>query len=157
MTRRVSLTAFATLLLSASTLAQHSCPEGFKYAGTLRGTGSYANDFKDRRELYLPQNATIDPSYQQTRVRASQGNQNAHSNLLPKDIPKGIHIIPYGSTDLEKGWAVSDPVLTSVNDPAGGTRYQFGMKLYCTTGTSEATKNFGGCSIEVEVCYKPKK
>src|SRR4051812_31779112 len=75
------------------TLAQHNCPQGFQPAGTLTGTASYGNDLNERREINLPENASIDQSYQQTKVLPQKGNPKAHSDLLAKDIPKGIHII----------------------------------------------------------------
>jgi len=140
----------STLFLIAtapSAFAQHNCPEGFRYAGSLVGAGGY-EEFNARRELLLPEGATIDTSYQQASVRARGGNSKAKSNLRAGDIPKGIHIITHGSTDFEKGWAVSDPKLEQVQ-----SRYKFGMNLYCTTSVA----NMGGCEVEAEVCYKPNK
>jgi hypothetical protein len=136
-----------TLFLIAaapSALAQHNCPEGFRYAGSLTGTGGY-QAFNERRELVLPQGATLDTSYQQPSVRARDGNSNAKSNLHAADIPKGIHIIPHGSTDFNKGWAVSEPKLEQVQ-----SGYKFGMRLYCTTAGGTFA-NMGGCEVEVEV------
>jgi hypothetical protein len=161
MIRRMRLLSLVVLFMPSFTLAQHNCPQGFQYVGNLSGTGSFGNDFNEKREINLPENATIDQSYQQTRIRSQNGNPRAHSDLLPKDIPKGIHIIPYGSTDLEKGWAVSAPELTKViiNSQSGESdiRYRFRMKLYCTTGASETTRHSGTCDVTVEVCYLPKK
>jgi hypothetical protein len=161
MTKRMRLLSLIVLFTPYFTLAQHNCPQGFQYAGNLSGTGSFGNDFNEKREINLPENATIDQSYQQTRIRSQNGNPRAHSDLLPKDIPKGIHIIPYGSTDLEKGWAVSAPELTKfiIKSQSGGSdiRYRFKMKLYCTVGSSETPRQFGGCDVTVDVCYLPKK
>lgn len=140
-----------TLLFAAPiALAQHSCPQGFIYAGKLSGSGGYGA-FDERRELELPEGASLDTSYQQAKVRARDGNSNAKSNLRAEDIPKGIHIAPSGTTSLNKGWAVSKPELKQVD-----SQYKFGMQLYCTTpgGFSE---NMGGCEVEVQVCYKPKQ
>jgi hypothetical protein len=156
MTKLAGLLTLAILLASVASHAQNNCPDGFRYTGTLHGVGGFGNDFNARRELLLPENAQIDMSYQQRQVRAAQGNSLAHSNMTAADIPKGIVIIPSGSTDLEKGWAVSDPVLSLVSDSGGAKRYQFGMKLYCTVGHSEASRNFGGCNVDVDVCYKYK-
>jgi hypothetical protein len=98
-------------------LAQHNCPQGFDYAGTMAGTGSYGVAFDERREVHLPLYATIDTSFQQSTVRAHGGNREARSDLLAKDIPKGIYIIPFGSTLNENGWAVTAPKLTTVGVP----------------------------------------
>ena len=100
--------------------------------------------------FFLPEGATLDTSYQQPNVRARDGSSQAKSKLRGTDIPKGIHVFPHGSTDFQKGWAVSDPKLEQVQG-----RYKFGMKLYCTTAGG-TTANMGGCEVEVEVCYKPK-
>jgi len=63
----------ALLLLIASALsrAQSSRPPGFSYAGTLSGTGSSLEGFDVRKTLTLPDNATLDESFQQTNVRVT--------------------------------------------------------------------------------------
>lgn len=149
MTPRLGLLILGLLFTSPSILAQHSCPEGFNYVGTLSLTGSYGTE--EKKEIDLPLGATIDTSYQQASIRARGGNQKAQSNLHAEDIPKGIHTSAAGATSLGKGWAVSKPELRQVQ-----SRQIFGMKLYCTTGGG-AYDNMGGCEVAVEVCYKPKK
>lgn len=158
MIRQMSVLAFVVFYTSSLALAQHNCPQGFQYAGTLSGTGSVVSEFNERRGINLPEDATLDTSYQQTNVRSHGGNTKARSDLQAKEIPKGIHIIPHGSTDLEKGWSVSAPKLVTiqVSGSEGVTRYRFGMKLYCTVGSS-VTQNVGGCDVAVDVCYLPKK
>ncbi len=99
-------------------LAQHNCPPGFDYAGALRGAGSGGIAFDERREVNLPPYATIDMSFQQSKVRAHAGNGQAQSDLHAKDIPKGIYIITGGSTIYDNGWAVSAPELKTVGEPA---------------------------------------
>lgn len=138
--------------------AQHNCPEDFWSAGVLMGSGSYGVAFDERRKVNLPVHATIDASYQQKSVRARAGNSRAQSDMQAKDIPKGIFIMPYGSTLYENGWAVSAPELNVVKtaDPEAPTRYVFGMKLYCISSSSAAESHHGGCDVNVEVCYKPK-
>ncbi len=151
---RVSLVTLGLLSMAAPVLAQHGCPERFNFAGTLKGNGSYGVPFDERRELNLPPNATIDTSFQQSDVRAHAGNGLAQSDLHAKDIPKGIYIIPSGSTLNDSGWAVSAPELKTVGDPA---RYRFGMRLYCMSSSSTPTMHNGGCYVKVDVCYKPKQ
>jgi hypothetical protein len=151
---RVRLVTLGLLSMAAPLLAQHNCPEGFHYVGALQGTGSYGIAFDERRELNLPEHATIDPSFQQSNVRARAGNGRAKSDLRAKDIPKGILIIPSGSTLYDNGWAVSAPELETVGEPA---QYRFGMKLYCISSTSSSNMHSGGCDVHVDVCYKPKK
>jgi hypothetical protein len=151
---RLAVLMLGTLCAGSQLPAQrHNCPAGFDYAGTLKGTGSYGVDFNERREIYLPPYATIDTSYQQPNVRARGGNSRAQSDLQAKDIPKGIYVITYGSTMYENGWAVSAPELKTVGEPI---RYRFGMKLYCTPSSSSPTMHYGGCDVNVDVCYKPK-
>ncbi|HUL35056.1 MAG TPA: hypothetical protein VL128_14315 [Candidatus Eisenbacteria bacterium] len=145
----VSIALFLTAA-APSAFAQHNCPQGFQYAGTLSGTGGY-EEFNERVELLLPEGATIDTTYQQPSVRSRDGNKAAKSDLRAANIPKGIHIIPHGLTDYQKGWAVSAPKLEQVQG-----RYKFGMKLYCTTGGGTVA-NMGGCAVDVEVCYMVKK
>jgi hypothetical protein len=155
---QVGLLAFVVLYTSSLALAQHNCPQGFQYVGTLSGTGSIVSEFNERREINLVENATIDTTYQQANVRSHGGSTKPKSELRAKDIPKGILIIPYGSTDLEKGWSVSAPELVAIKAPGSQsvTGYKFGMKLHCTVGTS-VHQNVGGCNVAVEVCYLPKK
>jgi hypothetical protein len=135
--------------MTAPLLAQHNCPQGFNFAGTLRGTGSYGIAFDERRELDLPLGATIDTSFQQKNVRARDGNGLAKSAMQAKDIPKGIAIIPGGSILYDNGWAVSAPELKTVGEPA---QYRFGMKLYCISSTSLTNRHSGGCNVNVDVC-----
>jgi hypothetical protein len=158
MTRLVGLLAFVCFCASSLALAQNNCPQGFRFVGTLSGTGSVVSEFNERREINLPENATIDTTYQQANVRSHGGSVKPKSELRAKDIPKGILIIPYGSTDLEKGWSVSAPELVAIKAPGSPsvTGYKFGMKLYCTVG-STINQNVGGCNVGVDVCYLPKK
>jgi hypothetical protein len=158
MIRAVDLLVFVVFSTSSLALAQSNCPQGFQFAGTLSGTGSYVGDFNERRQIKLPEDATLDTSFQQANVRSHGGSVKPKSELRAIDIPKGILIIPHGSTDLEKGWSVSSPELVAIG--AAGSQsvagYRFGMKLYCTVG-SGASQNVGGCSVTVDVCYLPKK
>jgi len=94
-------TTLFLIVTASSAFAQHNCPEGFRYVGSLSGTGGLEN-FNARRELLLPEGATLDKSYQQSSVRARGGNSRAKSDLRAAEIPRGIHIIPHGSTDLQK-------------------------------------------------------
>ena len=99
---RVSLVTLGLLSMAVPLLAQHNCPQGFNDAGTLKGTGSYGIPFDERREINLPENATLDTSFQQSNVRVRAGNDLAQSKLQAKDIPKGILIIPSGSTHVRQ-------------------------------------------------------
>jgi hypothetical protein len=142
------------LILSSLGSAQDRCPEGFRYAGAL--SGSSTETFDKTVFLKLPEYATLDESFQQTAVQATNGKKNAKSNLRPQDIPKGIHITPYGSNDLEKIWAVSEPQLVKPDSNGASTRYAFGMHLFCAVQGSPYSQSEGACEVEVQVCYKPK-
>lgn len=144
---------------TSQVLAQSNCPEGFRYAGTLSGTGSVMSSLDKRDTLKLPKNATLDVSYQQKKVRATNRKSGVSSNMRAEDIPKGILIIAHGTSDkvFDQGWAVSDPELKVIENDASGkvTRYEFGMRLMCNVSERAAQPLAGGCSVEVEVCYKP--
>lgn len=148
MMRPVGFLAFVVFYTSSLALAQHNCPQGFQYVGTLSGTGSIVSEFNERRQINLPQNATLDTTFQQSNIRSHGGSVKPKSELRAKDIPKGILIIPSGSTDLQKGWSVSDPELVAIKAPGSQsvTGYKFGMKLYCTVG-STVNQNVGGCHV----------
>jgi len=156
---RVALLAFVVILVSSWAAAQHNCPEGFRYVGSLSGTGSESNPFNERVTVKLPENATIDGSFQQKNIRATNGKSGARSNLRPQDIPKGVLVITSGKENkiYEPGWAVSDPELRGIERDNTGriTRYEFGMKLFCTVGSHGANPYFAECSVNAEVCYKP--
>jgi hypothetical protein len=156
---RVTFLALSVLAMESALLAQHNCPEGFRYVGKMSGTGSYGSPFKEKRELILPEGATLDTSYQQKQLRARSGNEMAQSKLVATDIPKGILIITYGSTTYDQGWAVSAPQLRLVQpgDNSSPPRYAFGMQLYCTATPQSSYMQYGGCDVNVEVCYKSKK
>jgi hypothetical protein len=158
MIRHVRLLAVVVFCTSSLALSQTNCPQGFQLAGTLSGTGSYVGEFNERRQINLPENATIDTTFQQANVRSHGGSVKPKSELHVKDIPKGILIIPHGSTDREKGWSVSAPELVAIKAPGSQsiTGYKFGMKLYCTVGTG-TSQNVGDCSVAVDVCYLLKK
>ena len=132
MKKHVGFLIVTFLVMSPLSSAQDRCPEGFHYVGALSGTDT--EKFDETVFLKLPEGATLDVCYQQTQVRATNGKGKAKSNLRPQDIPKGIHIIPYGSSDLEKVWAVSEPQLREIKDDnnATSTRYAFGMHLFCS-------------------------
>jgi hypothetical protein len=140
--------------LSLAQSAQDECPGGFTYAGTLKGNGSLLKPLNARVELKLPDDATLDISYQQANVVGDNGQSN-RSKLRPQDIPKGIHIVPDVQSDAGKSWALSDPRLKEHRTPFGKTRYVFGMRLVCTI--SEYARQFGDCAVNVDVCYMPKK
>jgi len=158
---RLGFLILVVLFLSPWTFAQHNCPEGLRYVGVLSGTGSTSDGFDKRVTLRLPANATLDESFQQKNVRASNGKSGVTSTLRAEDVPKGLLIITYGKSDevYEQGWAVSDPELKIIEQDASGKvmRYQFGMKLVCKVGITGANPNFGECSVNAEVCYKPAK
>jgi hypothetical protein len=159
MMRHIGLLAFVVFSTPSLVHAQHNCPQAFQHAGTLSGTGSVVAEFNEIRKINLPADATIDTTYQQTNVRSYGGSVRGRSgNMLASEIPKGILVIPYGSTDLEKGWSVSAPKLIAIKDPGTQTvvGYRFEMKLYCTVGSS-VSQNVGGCSVGVDVCYRPRR
>jgi hypothetical protein len=160
MTRRSSLLAFVFLFSSTVSFAQSNCPEGFRDAGTLSGTGSHTTDLDERVTLMLPENARLDESYQQQNVRATNGKRGVRSSLRAQDVPKGILIIPHGKSDelYNQGWAVSNPELKVLqkDESSKVTRYEFGMKLSCHVAGGP-NPIIGDCSVDVEVCYKPLK
>lgn len=156
---RVAFLTFVLLSLSPWAAGQHNCPEGLRYVGTLSGSGSESNPFDKRVTVKFPEDASLDESFQQKNVRATNGKSGAHSNMRPQDIPKGVLVITSGKEDkvYEPGWAVSDPELKGIErDNAGKiTRYEFGMKLFCTVGSNGQNPHFAECSVNAEVCYKP--
>ena len=159
MTRHVGSLVSIVLVASSLTIAQSECPEGFRYVGTLSGSGSSFTAFDNRVQTRLPKGARLDTSYQQTEVRATNRRSGMDSQLRPEEIPKGILIIPSGTSDdiYKQGWAVSAPKLEALDRDAKGniTRYVFGMKLSCKVGHSGANPHFGDCVVYVEVCFKP--
>ena len=159
MKRRVGFLTFSFLFISILGSAQENCPEGFRFAGALSGTGSSIKTFDKTIVVNLPEGATLDESYQQTNVRATNGKRKAQSDLRPLDIPKGIHITPIGSSDVGKVWAVSEPKLMEIKAGNGtSTRYAFGMHLFCSVPSSPYSQiGGGGCDVAVKVCFKPKR
>jgi len=161
MTRYTGFLFSIALLMSPISLAQSACPDGFRYAGTLSGYGSFSTDVDKMVYVKLPIGAKLDTSYQQTQVTSTNDRSGTHSQLRPEEIPKGIYISPRGKSDqiYEPTWAVSKPELSTVQGGANGKkpRYQFGMKLFCKVGNIAANPQFGSCDVEVEVCYKPLK
>jgi len=145
--------------MQSSLPAQQNCPEGFRYVGKMSGTGSFGSPFKERRELILPEDATLDTSFQQKQVRSRDGNALAQSKMVATEVPKGILIITHGATVYDQGWAVSAPQLRIVQpgDNSHPPRYAFGMMLYCTASPQSGYMQYGGCDVSVEVCYKIKK
>lgn len=157
MKKQVGLLTASFLLMSLVSSAQNNCPEEFRYAGDLSGTGSRTGEFNETVVLKLPENATLDESYQQTKVQATNEKGKAQSNLRPQDIPKAIHIIPHGSSDHGKAWAVNEPQLKVIKQDSGtSARYVFGMRLFCSVPTSTFGETKGACDVGVRVCYKPK-
>ena len=154
MTKHFGFFTVSFLLWASLSSAQDSCPEGFRYAGTL--SGSAGDEFNKTVFLKLPEYATLDESYQQTEVRGTNGKRKAKSTLSPQDIPKGIHISPYGSSDLEKVWAVTEPQLIKPDKSGASARYAFGMHLFCSVQGSPYSQTEGECEVGVQVCYKPK-
>jgi hypothetical protein len=133
--------------------AQSNCPQGFVFLGSLSGTGSQTQEFNKKVELKLPPGATLDESFQQSTVRAT--NAKGKANLRPQDIPKGILIIPHGSSDSDNVWSVSEPTIEKEDNETSATRYKFGMHLFCRVEGSPHHQQAGDCEVSVEVCYKP--
>jgi len=155
MSSRIGVLVALIAAMDICAVGQNSCPADLRYVGTLSGSGSYGQNFNGIKEVRLPEHANIDKSYkQQNRLRATNGKGKAKSNLTAKDIPAGIHIIAYGTNDLEKGWAVSEPQLRIVKNNDGDTDYLFGMRLFCSVPGD--SRMYGTCSVSVDVCYKPK-
>ena len=154
MKNHVGLLTVSFLVMSSLSSAQDKCPEGFRYAGALSGTST--ETFDKTVFLKLPEYATLDESFQQIVVRATNGKKNAKSNLRPQDIPKGFYITPYGANDLEKIWAVSEPQLIKPGSNGASTRYACGMHLFCSVQGSTFSQTEGSCDVGVDVCYKPK-
>ena len=154
MGRRFVLLISVLLSMCVLSSGQSNCPQGFVYVGTLSGTGSATSELNQRLSLKLPQSATLDESFHQAQVRAT--NTKGKTNLRPEDIPRGILIIPHGPSENDKPWAVSEPQLTKITDELGTSRYQFGMHLFCGVHASSFGQQEGDCTVDVEVCYKPK-
>jgi hypothetical protein len=126
----------------------------------LSGTGSFSTPFDKDVFIFLPKLATLDTSYQQTDVEATNGRSGTTSTLRPQDIPKGIFISPQGESDevFHQGWAVSNPKLQTISDASGKLlRYRFGMRLVCKVGQAASNPLAGKCSVGVAVCYKPEQ
>jgi hypothetical protein len=157
---RVRFLPFLVLVFSSWSVAQNNCPEGFRYVGTLSGTGSSSQKLDQRKTLRFRENVTLDESFQQKNVRATNGKSGVKSAMRAEDIPKGVLIIPSGKSDevYQPGWAVSDPELKGIRRDANGkiTLYEFGMKLFCKVGNTGANPQFDECSVNVDVCYKPR-
>ena len=114
-------------------------------------------EFNQKKAIRLPENATLDDSFQQTKVRGASAK--GKTDLRPQDIPKGIVIIPHGTNDRDTTWSVSEPRLTTIKADETGTaatRYEFGMRLFCHVRGSTFNQQGGDCYVAVEVCYKPK-
>jgi hypothetical protein len=99
MTRYVDSLVSIVLVASSLVIAQSECREGFRHVGTLSGTGSSFTAFDNRVQTRLPKGARLDTSYQQTEVHATNRRSGMDSQLRPEDIPKGILIIPSGTSD----------------------------------------------------------
>lgn len=151
----LALIGLASLALPMQ--AQNRCPDGFNFLGRLHGAGSYNSNFNQRVEIRFSR-VRMDRSYRQQAIHAENGQSDAHSNIKPTDIPAGLNLVPFGSDDHEKGWAVLAPELKGVefDEDDRIKTYAFGMSLYCTTGSGEADRFVGGCDVNVDVCYKPK-
>ena len=156
---RIGFLAFVLLSFSPWVAAQNNCPEGFRFVGTLSGTGADLNPFDKREAVKLPENATLDESFQQKNVRVTNGKSGAHSSMQASDIPKGILVITHGKEDevYEPGWAVSEPELRAIEKDSNGkvTRYEFAMKLFCSVSPHGQNPHYAECSVEADVCYKP--
>jgi hypothetical protein len=159
MERAAVILAFVLLSLSPWAAGQHNCPEGFQFVGTLSGTGTPLNPFDKRETVKLPENATLDESFQQKNVRATNGKSGARSDMQGNDMPKGVLVIAYGKEDdvYQPGWAVSEPELKVIEKDSNGkpTRYEFGMKLFCTVSSHGQNPHYAECAVNAEVCYKP--
>jgi hypothetical protein len=156
---RVRFLAFVLLSFCPWVAAQDNCPEGFRFVGTLSGTGTELNPFDKRETIKLPKNATPDESFQQKNVRVTNGKNGARSNMQAKDIPQGILVITHGKEDkvYEPGWAVSEPELKVIEKDSNGkvTRYEFAMKLFCSVSSRGSNPYYAECSVQADVCYKP--
>ena len=132
MKKHVGFLTVSFLLMSSLSSAQDNCPEEFRYAGTLSGTSSSRYSLIKRLFLNsLRMQRSMTPISKPKSGRRTK--TQSPIEYLPQDIPKGIHITPYGSSDLDKVWAVSEPKLMEIKAGNGtSTRYAFGMRLFCS-------------------------
>lgn len=97
-------------------------------------------------DILLPENFKLDKTYHQRSINCCGGG--AKSDLLPSDIPAGIHISVTGGLF----WALpKKPVLLveKVDDEDHVTQWRFRTPLYCGPGG-----NNEGCNIRVRVWAK---
>jgi hypothetical protein len=85
LTTHVGFLAFSFPAMSLSSNAQSNCPQGFVFVGSLSGTVSQTEEFDKRVDLQkkLPEGATLDKSFQQRTVRAT--NAKGKANLRAQD------------------------------------------------------------------------
>jgi hypothetical protein len=116
------------------------CPSGFTKIGRMERSTS-GLEVKERVSIKLPDDFTLDTSYQQP---SPSGKGGRAGSILPQQrIPKGIYISPGGRGTY--GWAVSDPVMLDSRT--------FQMYLYCSQDQGALNTNWG-CSVYVDVCAK---
>ena len=137
---------------------------GLTYAGEAHGEGAFGSNLYGFGEVLLPPNIKLDTSYHQTTIGAvANGKSDARSRLVASEVPAGICIVPSGDNNANHGWAVGDGAEPRIQlIPAAWdmqtntiTRYKFGIRLYCTTGSGELDRTTGGCNAKVAVYYKP--
>jgi hypothetical protein len=156
---RIVVFILSLSMMPSLSSAQSRCPYGTEYAGILSGQGTDIEKLDRHETIKLPEKVTLDESYQQTRLTASNDTGKKNTNLRPQDVPKGILIIPTGSRDYPVRWAVSEPKLTAFERDKNGTitQYEFEMHLFCSMETSEFDRQTNSCNVDVVVCFKPMK
>jgi len=118
MIRGITYLLVLVFFIPGRSLAQGNCPEGFGHAGTLSGTGSFMTPFDQRVTLRLPENATLDESFQQKKLQPTNGKGGVQSKMRPSDVPKGLLLVVYGQSDkvYERGGPSATPNLRSLNE-----------------------------------------
>jgi len=74
--------------------------------------------FDQRVTLRLPENATLDESFQQKKLQPTNGKGGVQSKMRPSDVPKGLLLVVYGQSDkvYERGGPSATPNLRSLNE-----------------------------------------
>jgi hypothetical protein len=129
------------------------CPAGSKFVGNIEAEGSFNKNLNSHREVALPEGTILDSTKQQTALKPAGGGSDSRSDMPASSIPAGIFIVPYGSEDHEKGWAIHSPTLVAATGIRNEIKqFKFGLTLYCTTGSGEIDRFVGPCYVRVTVC-----
>jgi hypothetical protein len=120
---------------------------------SVSSEGGDGSEKKEDRFVALPVGVKVDTSYHQPQINAVTGGGRT-SPISVSNIPAGFYIKCHGDDTKGRGWSIQPPYDGSPILSEKNGQQIFKLGIYADTGHPGI---YGGCTVVVDVFYKPAK